>query len=628
MILAIAFGIPAFADDAAMREWTDISGRFRINARLIEVRDGTAFLENTSGQTIKIPVSRLSQADQRYLETGSSPFEIVGGDDSESAMDSPSQIGRSPRSSGGSGATDGNWMADRVAWSRVRKVVPDFSRWKAPGARPIDGFVPKRASLPRKSNFHESAHPIVVNAAQARAVVGHTVSFAVDEPTSRVSLIDLKTGRSVSSDPTPANMKPIALLDDGTSMLAVGVARRSDDGETADTVQLWRLRNRRLSKSSSWVPYPDEDKSFGRTSNGNVASAGAIDDELFYTISENGHLAVWNLATERPVWHFQMSQRHFDVALSPSRESMAIVDEKSVLLVESATGFVIGGSQVPEDGAFDWPKIRWSPDAQMIYVGAAGRMHRLDAVTGTWFDAYDTPVRSMNQSFQIPASDFALLDAKTLVHLPTSIDVATYDGMNSVITVGDHAIVVVQQESGGLVMPVQFPTPAAAALLDAAVSQPNSFLVHPGAQVAIDVSGVPTQHRDRVATDLKHAAMEAGYDVRDQASLNIVGRIGEPFQDAIHFQPHGSYIVTKMISSVELTDGQNVLWQARDANIGPMVSVPFGGSFELTLERLGKTPNLNVFSAAKFPKYIAGGKDNESSPSLTTATFTLRGLIE
>lgn len=356
--VVVSVAASAMADD--VREWTDVTGRFKINARLVEVREGVAFLENASGQTIKIPTSRLSEPDQRFLEVGANPFEVVG----EPAMTEDADENRS-------GATTGNFMGRPVDWSRVREVVPDLTRWKAPVAKSNADFVGRSASLPKKENFHERPHPIIINPATARAVIGHTVSFAVDEPFSRFSLVDLKTGRAVHSDTTPANMKPIALLDDGTSLLAVGVARRKDDGETADTVQLWRLRNRRISKSSSWIPYPDEDKSFGKMSNDNVVSAGAIDDDIFYTISEHGHLAVWNKDTGRAVWHLRMSERHFDVALSPGRELIAIVDEKTVSLVEAKTGFVVGGTQVPGDAAMNWPKIRWSPERKACTFSAA-----------------------------------------------------------------------------------------------------------------------------------------------------------------------------------------------------------------------------------------------------------------
>lgn len=607
----------ATADESAMREWTDITGRFKINARLVEVRDGIAFLENSSGQTIKIPAARLSQADQRFLEVGANPFEVVGGPEPES-MDAVA----------GSGASDGNWMATRVDWSRVREVVPDFSRWRAPLANTVDGFVLRRASLPKKSNFHERPHPIVVNSSIGRAVIGHTVSFAVDQPMTRIDLIDLQTGRSVHADPIAANMKPIALLDDGNSMLMVGVARRSDDGETGDVVQRWKLRSGRLRATPSWIPYPDENKSFGRTENASVVAAAAIDDDTFYTIGENGHLAVWNSNDGRPAWHLRMSERHFDVALSPAREMMAIVDEKAVLLVESKTGFVLGGTRIPEAGSFNWPKIRWSPDGQSLYVGSGGRMHRIDALTGDWIEAYDVPTRSLNRPVEIPKADFAMFDQKTLVHLPTGIDVATYNGIDSLAIVGDDAVVVVQDQAGGLVAPVKFPTPRAIEMLDVALSNPTSFLVYPGAAVSIDVSDVPAEYRDRVERSLDQAATAAGYDVRGEAPLRIVGQISDPYQDAINFQPLGSYIVTKIDSTVRLMHGQKTLVTRGDSNINPMVGIPPGGSLELTLERLGKTPNFAVFGSLIFPKYIADGETKPGSTAMMTGTFGLRGLVE
>ena len=49
------------------RTWTDSTGKFSVEAELIEVRDGKAQLRKADGSTLAVPVARLSERDVRYL---------------------------------------------------------------------------------------------------------------------------------------------------------------------------------------------------------------------------------------------------------------------------------------------------------------------------------------------------------------------------------------------------------------------------------------------------------------------------------------------------------------------------------------------------------------------------------
>ena len=50
------------------RTWTSSSGRFRLRAKLIRVEDGLMTLETAAGKKIKVPVEKLSEEDQRFIE--------------------------------------------------------------------------------------------------------------------------------------------------------------------------------------------------------------------------------------------------------------------------------------------------------------------------------------------------------------------------------------------------------------------------------------------------------------------------------------------------------------------------------------------------------------------------------
>ncbi len=51
------------------REWADSSGRFRVEAEFVEVKDGNVRLRRSDGTVVSVPIARLSEPDRRYLDS-------------------------------------------------------------------------------------------------------------------------------------------------------------------------------------------------------------------------------------------------------------------------------------------------------------------------------------------------------------------------------------------------------------------------------------------------------------------------------------------------------------------------------------------------------------------------------
>lgn len=54
---------------AEQRLWKDATGKFQIQAVLVEQTATSVRLQTTDGREISVPVQRLSQADQDYLKS-------------------------------------------------------------------------------------------------------------------------------------------------------------------------------------------------------------------------------------------------------------------------------------------------------------------------------------------------------------------------------------------------------------------------------------------------------------------------------------------------------------------------------------------------------------------------------
>jgi outer membrane protein assembly factor BamB len=67
LILACVVGVGALVGGAELRQWSDSSGKFRVDAELIDFKDGKVSLRKADGTIVQTPLGKLSQADQKFL---------------------------------------------------------------------------------------------------------------------------------------------------------------------------------------------------------------------------------------------------------------------------------------------------------------------------------------------------------------------------------------------------------------------------------------------------------------------------------------------------------------------------------------------------------------------------------
>lgn len=132
-LIAAAAMFPLASVSAAPREWKDATGAFSIRAEFVELKDGEVHLKKTDGETIVVPVSRLSDGDKNYLanrpktkpatETPSEPKDDgpkkpAGADDA----DKPSLLKLAD--------TSGDNKIARVEWSKFVQNFRDYDKDK------------------------------------------------------------------------------------------------------------------------------------------------------------------------------------------------------------------------------------------------------------------------------------------------------------------------------------------------------------------------------------------------------------------------------------------------------------------------------------------------------------------
>jgi hypothetical protein len=65
------------ASNAHARKWTDKTGKFSVEADYVDLTDGKVVLKKTDGNVISVPLDRLSDADQQYVESQRNPQKYV-----------------------------------------------------------------------------------------------------------------------------------------------------------------------------------------------------------------------------------------------------------------------------------------------------------------------------------------------------------------------------------------------------------------------------------------------------------------------------------------------------------------------------------------------------------------------
>lgn len=605
-----------------MREWSDSTGKFKIQAKFIEVKDGIAWLENEAGKTIKIPVDRLSSADLEYVGSNENPFKMAEEESSSSSgSSSSSSSGSRPWSTPKKIDFDQVERLHTISAQEFQDCVPEH---------PELGFEPKQVPLSKKSDFHEHMHPLILNTKLKRGVAGFTVSFAVPVPATRLSLLDLSTGRSVHTDPVEATMRPLALLDSGAAFLMVGTGDDRSKHEKNTELQVWTLKGKSIVRTESWIPLPDLDNRYGRNGDAPMLDAFVVDKDKVLTLSGNGYLVLWDIIQREAIWHARLNPRNFGVDLSPDRSRLAIFDDKAVLVVEPKTAQVLGATSIPGNTNVGWNRVRWSPDGKKLLCTSVNTIRVLNVENGEWetdFHLDGGPVAANALSF--PTEEFALLNDNLLLHLESKIKVCQYSGATHISTIAGESFIAMHTDAGGFVVPAKFPHPTATEILQTAMDDPSTFLIHPGVGVAID-TGRAGVHQGKVKQGLEQSVANSGYEIDPSSPIRIIAEISGPKQRAVSYIASGSYIANEYSSVVKLVWNGKELWSRSGSNVPGFIQTRGDETIQDVLDRAGTKPNLDFFGRITFPEFMQrpSKEGGAVAAALMSSRFTPQGLID
>lgn len=645
--LLVAWASPLFGQVDALRQWSDATGKFNVQASLIAVRGQDVFLETADGKTMKIPLSRLSQADQDFLKGDSNPFEEVGG--AMPNLPATATPAPAPSASDFAGSSSAAQAADNapvpwsepwnVDWDQVELMESPFdTQWNyTPPATVELPFEAKRATLPKKTNFFEGMRRLEINPLAQRAVVGYTVTFSVPKPLSRISIIDLPSGKSLQSEAIESNMSPLAVLNDGATVLMQGSGKEREDYETPDQLQLWRMQGKKIARSGIWQPFAATDDTVGRRRMGSDSShvnhAMPIADNKIMLLSNERHLACFDVRTRQAIWHTRLKP-NYALDYSLDRTQLFLLDDQTLMVVDPSSGKVLSSLSLEGQPRLSWPRISLNPAGNQLLLTYGNDFRVIDLSSGTTGLSGTITTRGplAANGLSFLSDDYALLDNRLLLHLPSQIMVCEYKDAAQITSMGGVEFVGLLGDQGGLVVPTSIPHPKAKETLAKAVNDPGVFLIHPGVPVSLNVTGVGGEYQAQVEKALRQAAEQAGYKVVSNAEISIVAAVSGPTPEGVSYIARGTFMINKYTTDVRLVwDGKNV-WSRGGSNVPGMLSLDRDQTIQQKLDELGKKPNISFFDGVSFPKLLQapqeGQQGQNSGNALLVSKFTLQGLVD
>jgi len=421
------------------------------------------------------------------------------------------------------------------------------------------------------------------------------------------------------------------LLNDGNTALMFGTSDERKGFETSDQLQLWKVSGKTVVRSPTWIPFPGEAEHFGKKTNSHVVQAIPIANDRLILLGGNGHLACVDVRTLEPLWHVRLSG-NCAIDASTDRSLLAVLDGPSIMIVDPQSGELKSSQSLDDKPHIAWPKVRWSPSGTRLLLSFTTQLRVLDLTTGQWLHqcSFNSAPIAPN-ALSYPHDDYALLEDRLLVHIPSQIKVCEYQDATRVTAVGGTTFIGMQTGDAGIILPTRVPHQAAEKVLEQAKTDPSVFLIHPGIEVTIDARGAG-QHQAQVTASLQAAARSAGYKVVAKAPISLVATITGPKQEAVSYIAAGAYIANAYQSAIRLRWNGKDVWSTGGSNIPGVIQTDRDESIQDKLNELGKSPNMHIFEHVQLPKLLQKPPTEDGtvrrSEALLQSKITLRGIVD
>ena len=509
-LMALLFGPRLFAQEDALRTWTDQSGRFSVEARLLSYEDGRVRLQKSNGKTIALDAAKLSAADQKWLEEyRENPF--TAGEESDGGDDANGNSGGG--NSGGAESGTGNFSGPRVRieelgmafpsgdWSKGKKLIASGEKtpWKVTpdlagsveNAAP-DAFPPaiRLRTAPEFQNEPSlnDERLFFADPAPQRALVVFTIGM-LEKRRDFLEICDLAKGESRLM-PIPFPMNVWGLSPDGTKAIGVREYKPSYGGfNHKEILCVLDITGEKPKVAAQMLPYVSpETKKNRMPPEGSCEGALWTGEERVLT-KRDGEITFWNLETLAALWSINADEE--TVSLSPNRKLVAFGSGTRVEIRSSEEGDLLGAL---DNGTQECKATQFSPDGKKLAILLDDALRVADLSTGNVTS--ETPVlsKSFGKTLLWTGAETLLVNG-VLYDTAAGVPLCVYRNLtfksDAVAQSGGRVWTVLSSGFGAKQMTAlvsaQLPQPEAAAFFQK-LDMEKQFAIHPGSKVRLTLN--------------------------------------------------------------------------------------------------------------------------------------------
>ena len=514
------------------RTWSDATGKFTIDATLVDRTEKDVRLQKADGRIVSVPISKLSQPDQEFLAAqakneADNPF--AGGElpDMKSA---PKPRVVAPGVLASFQCADVANLTSKGADVVLQPNLPFASLSPDPGPdRPT--WRNFSIVVPSESHYERMKTPIMVGSSgKFAAAINQYPNYSRPEKYGRVYLArygDLKPKLIIDA------AESIELLDHHPSSgLTLAVVHKESD--TRGGGQFCVIEG--LEEGNAAVVLRRVIPSMGSSSSLPRIEWAKLIDEDHVVAYLDRKLACWNLTDNELVYVIDRMPRQID--LSPGREYLAIGQSKKVVFVSSVTGESLASFDLAT--ASLTPEVCFDPSGTRLAIGSGNELSLLDLRNGN----VEKDFKLMKHIGDLIGwvSEQQLLTASAgLIDFELEMPIWDYSGVQRDSIVIDGGLVRFQSATEKTMFALEAPHgPAQAVAKKLAAGGDSIYIIEPGTEVSFTIEATAEADEAQIRQSLEKAATRVGWVVTDNATTKLIAKIGRGKREEVEYYSYKS----------------------------------------------------------------------------------------
>jgi WD40 repeat protein len=612
----------AAAAGAGLHTWVDVTGKYKTEATFLRLADGKVELKKADGSIAKVPLDKLSAADQELAKKLAEADAAAGRDPNDPfATTEPAEPGTpaepaEPAPAQPANHTDTQNPANLKVTEPNRQgeseVLLDESVREGgltadpEPANPISlasrGIPLSKTATGKEGlagGFFEHPKVIAIPPSGGKAVVALVDELPSTERVTRLERCDLAAGKSLGS--TLLNGNSVPLDADPTGQFIVA---RSDNFHigTHGRVDIFDISESQLKHVISWLPYGDRD--WGQR------------DVQFASFLDNGHICtVDGGRADRVAGRsgqgalFRGNFQGPTPAISGTGKYLAVLTKGGIYVLDALTGNPLA-KFAGQPGYF--PRLSFRPDGQQLACVSSGMIQVWDVKSGQMVHDVYLPTQFAANTVAWPSDGYMLLNGGSLVDLTRRIVLWQYSGGSEVgATVNGRQLFVAKSgdQSGTL---VHTPLPHGDAKKLAASLEPDALLaIKPGVQVSVRIAVAMTpQEQQQIYDALVKRLTDNGVEIVQNANVILHATTEQGETKTVEYRTIGrgfgteSATVTQQIQKLTFTENGKTLWQAVQVKDAPFFLHTGGKDLNAAVAAQTR-PDMAFFTNMVLPKHLA-----------------------